>query len=49
MAKVQAMCQALTTELEGLLYELLFRQSVTPVLLPFYKAARPGTDWAGGH
>ena len=25
MAKVQAMCQALTTELEGLLYELLFR------------------------
>jgi len=34
IAKVQAMCQALTTELEGLLYELLFRQSVTPVPLP---------------
>ena len=28
------MCQALTTELEGLLYELLFRQSVTLVPLP---------------
>ena len=28
------MCQALTIELEGLLYELLFHQSVTPVPLP---------------
>jgi len=34
MAKVRTMCQALTIELEGLLHELLFHQSVTPVPLP---------------
>jgi hypothetical protein len=34
MAKVRKMCQALTIELEGLLYKLLFQQSVTLVLLP---------------
>src|SRR5271156_2957757 len=34
MAKMRTMCQALTIELEGLLYELLFHQSVTPVPLP---------------
>jgi hypothetical protein len=34
MAKVRAMCQALTLELEGLLHELLFHQSVAPVPLP---------------
>jgi len=34
MAKVRAMCQALTVELEGLLHELLFHQSVPPVPLP---------------
>lgn len=33
MAKVQTMCQALTVELEGLLHELLFDQSVSAVLL----------------
>ena len=34
MAKVRGMCQELTVELEGLLYELLFSQSVKPVPLP---------------
>ena len=34
VAKVQTICYILTVELEGLLYELLFRQSVAPVLLP---------------
>ena len=34
MAKVRVMCQALTDELEGLLQELLFGQSVQPLLLP---------------
>ena len=34
MAKVQTICRALIVELKGLLYELLFHQRVTPVLLP---------------
>jgi hypothetical protein len=34
MAKVRAMCQALTVELKGLLYELLFHQYIPPVPLP---------------
>jgi superfamily II DNA helicase RecQ len=34
MAKVRAMCKVLTTELEELLHELLFHQSVLPVPLP---------------
>jgi hypothetical protein len=34
MAKVREMCQELTIELEGLLHELLFGQSVLPVPLP---------------
>ena len=34
MAKVRGMCQELTVELEGLLHELLFGQSVKPVPLP---------------
>jgi hypothetical protein len=34
MAKVRTMCQALSVELEGLLHELLFHQSVPPVPLP---------------
>ena len=34
MAQVRTMCQALTSELEGLLHELLFRQSVPAVPLP---------------
>jgi hypothetical protein len=34
MAKVQEMCQALTIKLKGLLYKLLFHQSVTLVPLP---------------
>jgi hypothetical protein len=34
IAKVRRMCQELTVELEGLLHELLFGQSVKPVLLP---------------
>ena len=34
MAKVRTMCQALTAELEELLQELLFNQSVKPVPLP---------------
>ena len=34
MAKVREVCQELTIELEGLLHELLFGQSVKPVPLP---------------
>ena len=34
VAKIRAMCQALTAELEGLLHELLFQQRVAPVPLP---------------
>lgn len=34
MAKVRAMCQALTVELESMLHELLFSQDVPPVPLP---------------
>ena len=34
IAKVQTMCHTLIVELEGLLYELLFRQSIALVLLP---------------
>jgi superfamily II DNA helicase RecQ len=34
MAKVRGICQELTVELEGLLHELLFSQSVKPVPLP---------------
>lgn len=33
MAKVRTMCEALTVELQGLLHELLFHQSVSPVPL----------------